>query len=66
MILPPQKTPEAKRHGNRKTEEQAAVLRGMGHIYEGVDLQQPMHCDACRKDYWNRQVYIEHMNRHAR
>lgn len=50
-----------------KTEEQASVLRRVGrHIYEGIDLQQPMHCDTCRKDYWNRALYIDHMNRHAR
>lgn len=49
------------------TEEQVAVLRRVGsHIYEGVDLDKPMTCEACRKDFWNRQLYIEHMNRHAR
>lgn len=48
------------------TEEQAAVLRTVRHVYEGVDLETPMHCDACRKDFYNRALYIEHMNRHAR
>ncbi len=49
------------------TEQQASVLRRVGsHIYEGVDLQQPMHCDTCQKDFWNRAFYIQHMNAHAR
>lgn len=50
-----------------KTEEQAAVLRRVGnHIYEGVDLQEPMRCDGCHRDFWNRALYMDHMNRHAR